>query len=117
MLADPQSVTVNAVAISLPRTSQGATVNTYTSADGKTVMTTKQNITSARFRREVRLSQTKIAADPISAVNKESGFSVYLVVDEPRSGVFSDAEIGYVIDALKTWLSSANYNKVLGGEF
>ncbi len=117
MLADPQSVTVNAVAISLPRTNQGPTANSYTSADGKTVMTTKQNQTSARFRREVRLAQTKIAADPISAVNKESGFSVYLVVDEPRSGVFSDTEIGYVIDALKAWLTSTNYNKVLGGEY
>ena len=117
MLADPQSVTINAVAVSLPRTSQGPTVNTYTSADGKTVMTTKQNVTSARFRREVRLAQTKIAADPISAINKESGFSVYLVIDEPRSGVFTDAEIGYVIDALKAWSTSTNYNKVLGGEF
>lgn len=117
MLADPQSVTINAVAVSLPRTQQGPTVNTYTSADAKTVMTTKQNITSARFRREVRLAQTKIAADPISAVNKESGVSVYFVVDEPRTGVFSDIEIGYLIDALKTWLSSANYNKVLGGEY
>ncbi|DAD51618.1 coat protein [ssRNA phage Gerhypos.4_63] len=117
MLADPQSVTINAVATSLARTVQGPTANGYTSADGKTVMTTKQNITAARFRREVRLAQTKIAADPISAINKESGFSVYLVVDEPRSGVFTDLEIGYVIDALKTWLSSANYNKVLGGEY
>lgn len=117
MLADPQSVTINAVATSLPRTQQGPTANVYTSADGKTVMTTKQNVTSARFRREVRLAQTKIAADPISAVNKESGFSAYLVIDEPRSGVFTDLEIGYVIDALKAWLTAANYNKVLGGEF
>lgn len=117
MLTDPQSVTINTVATPLPRTSQGTSQNLYTSADGKTVMTTKQNITNARFRREVRLAQTKIAADPISAINKESGVSVYFVVDEPRSGVFSDAEIGYLIDALKTWLSSANYNKVLGGEF
>lgn len=117
MLADPQSVTINAVATSLPRTSQGASTNVYTSVDGKTIMTTKQNSTSARFRREVRLSQSKIAADPISAINKESGFSAYLVVDEPRSGVFTDLEIGYVIDALKAWLTSANYNKVLGGEF
>jgi len=117
VLADPQSVTINAVATSLPRTNQGATQNVYTSADGKTLMTTKQNITSARFRREVRLAQNKIAADPISAVNKESGVSVYFVIDEPRSGVFSDGEIGYLIDALKTWLSSANYNKVLGGEY
>jgi len=116
MLADPQSVTVNAVAIPLPRTSNGPTVNVYTSADGNTSMNTKQNITAARFRREVRLSQKKIAADPISAVNTEKGVSVYLVIDEPKTG-FSDTEIGYLIDALKAWLTSTNYNKVLGGEF
>lgn len=117
MLADPQSVTINAVATSLPRTQLGPTQNVYTSADGNTSMTTKQNITAKRFRREVRLSQSKIAADPISAVNASVGSSVYLVVDEPRNGVFSDAELGYLIDALKLWLTSANYNKVLGGEY
>lgn len=116
MLADPQSVTVNAVAIPLPRTSNGASQNIYTSSDGNTVMTTKQNITASRFRREVRLSQTKIAVDPISALNVSKGYSVYLVIDEPRAG-FSDAELGYGIDALKVWLTSTNYNKVLGGEF
>jgi hypothetical protein len=117
MLADPQSVTINAVATSLARTQQGPNENKYTSADGKTVMTTKQNTTAKRFRREVRLSQEKIAADPISAVNAVVGSSIYFVVDEPRNGVFSDIEIGYLIDALKTWLSSTNYNKVLVGEF
>ena len=116
MLADPQSVTVNAVAISLPRTQQGTTQNTYTSADGNTSMVTRQTNTAARFRREVRISQQKVAADPISALNKQIGLSVYLVIDEPRYG-FSDAEIGYVIDALKTWSSSTNYGKVLAGEF
>jgi len=117
MLTDPQSVTINAVAIPLARTKQGANENGYTSADGKTVMSTKQNSTAKRFRREVRLSQSKIAADPISAQTAEAGFSVYLVVDEPRSGVFTDTEIGYVIDALKAWLTSANYTKILVGEF
>ncbi len=117
MLADPQTVTVNAVAKVLARTEQGPTQNIYTAPDGLTTMTTKQNKTAKRFRREVRVSQSKIAADPISAVNSEAGFSVYLVVDEPRSGVFSDVEIGYVIEGFKTWLSSANYNKVLVGEF
>lgn len=116
MLADPQSVTINAVATSLPRTQAGPTQNVYTSADGNTIMTTKQNTTSSRFRREVRLSQQKIAADPISAVNKQIGVSVYMVIDEPLAG-FSDTEIGYLIDALKTWASSANYLKVLGGEY
>ena len=117
MLADPQSVTINAVATSLPRTSIGPTQNVYTSADGITSMTTKQNTTASRFRREVRLSQHKVAADPITGLNKDLGVSVYLVIDEPKSGAYSDAEIGYLVDALKTWLSSANYNKVLGGEY
>lgn len=116
MLADPQSVTINAVATSLPKTQSGATQNTYTSVDGNTSMVTKQNTTATRFRREVRLSQQKVAADPISAVNKQIGVSVYLVIDEPRYG-FSDTEIGYLIDALKAWSTSTNYNKVLGGEF
>jgi hypothetical protein len=116
VLADPQSVTINSVATSLPKTSGGQTVNVYTSADGNTSMTTKQNVTASRFRREVRLSQKKIAADPISALNVEKGVSVYLVIDEPRAG-FSDTEIGYLIDALKAWATSTNYNKVLGGEF
>jgi len=116
MLTDPQSVTVNAVAISLPRTQAGATTNTYTSADGNTTMVTRQTASAQRFRREVRLSQQKVAADPISALNKQIGLSVYLVIDEPKYG-FSDAEIGYVIDALKAWSSSTNYNKVLAGEF
>lgn len=116
MLADPQSVTVNAVAIPLPKTNSGPTSNVFTSADGNTFMTTKQNITASRYRREVRLSQKKIAADPISGLNRELGVSTYLVIDEPRAG-FTDTEIGYLIDALKAWLTSTNYNKVLGGEY
>jgi hypothetical protein len=116
MLADPQSVTINAVATSLPRVSMSSTENKYSSADGLTTMTTRQNTTSQRFRREVRLSQQKVAADPISALNKQVGVSVYLVIDEPRYG-FDDTEIGYLIDALKAWATSTNYNKVLAGEF
>jgi len=117
MLADPQSVTINSVATSLPRTQSGPSQNVYTSVDGLTSMTTKQNTTASRFRREVRLSQKKISADPISAITAERGVSVYLVIDEPKNNIFTDTEIGYLIDALKTWSSSTNYNKVLGGEF
>jgi hypothetical protein len=117
VLTDPQSVTINAVATSLAKTSAGPNQNVYTSADGKVTMTTKQNTTAKRFRREVRLSQIKVAADPISAIVSEAGTSVYLVIDEPRSGVFTDTEIGYLVDALKAWLTSANYQKVLVGEF
>jgi hypothetical protein len=115
MLADPQSVTINGAATSLPQTVAGPQQNVYTSADGNIAFTVRQTSSASRFRREVRLSQLKIAADPISGLNKQLGTSVYLVIDEPRSG-FTDQEIGYLIDALKGWLTSANYNKILGGE-
>lgn len=116
MLADPQSVTINAVATSLARTNMAPTQNIYMSADGLTTLTTKQNKTASRFRREYRLSQTKVAADPISAVNKQVGFSVYLVIDEPTFG-FSDTEIGYVIAALKAAVDATLWGKLLQGEF
>lgn len=115
MLADPQIVTINGAATSLPQTQAGPQQNVYTSSDGNTAMTVRQTSSDKRFRREVRLSQQKIAADPISGLNRQLGTSVYLVIDEPRSG-FTDVEIGYLIDALKGWLTPANYNKVLGGE-
>jgi len=117
VLADPQSVTINSVAKSLALTNDSPTQRIYTFADGTLSLVTKQNSTSTRFRREVRVAQTKIAADPISAVNAQVGASVYLVIDEPRNGVFSDTELAYLIDGLKGWLTNANYNKILGGEF
>jgi len=115
MLADPQSVTINAVAVQLPRTNLNGTNTVYTAADGNTTFSVKQSVTASRFRREVRLATQKIAADPISAVNKQIGASVYLVIDEPKYG-YTDAELGFLIDALKAWFTSVNYNKILGGE-
>lgn len=117
MLADPQSVTINAVATPLPKVQAGPTTNVFLAADGLTKMTTKQNSTATRFRREVRLSQEKITSDPVASVNKIVGASVYLVIDEPKVNYFTDVEIGYLVEALKGWLTSANYNKILGGEF
>ncbi len=116
MLADPQTVTVNSVAIACARTSMGATQNVYTSADGLTTVTTKQNKSATRFRREYRISQQKIAADPISALNKSVGCSVYLVIDEPVFG-FSDTEIGYLHSALEAVVDPTLLGKILGGEF
>lgn len=116
MFPDPQSVTINAVAVSLPRTLNTAGLGEYTSADGNTKLTVKQNTSATRFRREARITVKKIAADPISAANKEISASVYLVIDEPRWG-FSDVELDYYKDALLAWAVDAQTNKLLGGEY
>lgn len=115
--ADPQSVTINAVATSLPRigTSAPGRLGTFRSADGNIVVDIKQDSTTNRLRHEVRLTQKKIAADPISSVNKEISTSVYMVVDEPRVG-FTDAELGFLTASLIAWFTPANRDKLLGGE-
>ena len=117
MYADPQALTVNAVAKSLPRV--GSTTPTkvgeFQTADGEFNFRISQYATANRFRREVRFTQKKIAADPISAVNKEVSSSVVITVDEPRWG-FSDVELGYLTSALIAWFTAGNRDKLLGGE-
>lgn len=117
MFADPQSVTVNAVAKSLARqgTSSPETLGRFVTADGEFEYTVRQNKTANRFRREIRLTQKKVSADPISAINKEISTSVMVVVDEPRWG-FSDTEIGYLTAAIITAFDSTARDKLLAGE-
>lgn len=117
MYADPQSVTINAVATSLPRigSSTPDKVGTFQNAGGDVNFKVSQYATANRFRREVRLTQKKTAADPISATNKEVSASVVITVDEPKWG-FSDTELGYLTSALVAWFTAGNRDKLLGGE-
>lgn len=117
MFADPQSVTINAVAVAMPRqgTAQPERIGTFANADGTVAFDVRQNKTANRFRREVRLTQKKVAADPITTLNKEISTSVMIVVDEPRWG-FTDTEISYLTAALVAWFTNANRDKLLGGE-
>jgi hypothetical protein len=117
MYVDPQALTVNAVAKSLPRvgSSSPTKVGTFSTADGEFDFRISQNGTANRARREARFTQRKVAADPISAINKEVSASVVIVVDEPKFG-FTDTELGYLTSALIAWFTAGNRDKLLGGE-
>lgn len=115
MFADPQSVTINSVAQSMPRVSVGVNEATYRTADETHQMRISHQATKGRKRRMVRLDKTVIAADPLTAENSSQKLGVYLVVDEPTFG-FTDADIDYVIDGFIAWFTTGNIAKVLGGE-
>jgi len=120
MFADPQTVTVNGVAIPLPRTptTNSGRIGEFSSNDGNTVLAVRQDKTSNRFRREFRLTSRKVTADPISAVNKEVSASIIIAIDEPRFG-FSDTELAYLYTGLTALIaasSNAKLNQLLGGE-
>lgn len=116
MFSDPQSVTINAVPVSLPRISVGDGKATYKSADGTVEMRISHVLTNKnRNRHMVRLNKTVIAADPLTAENSSCEAGVYIVIDEPQFG-FDDTNLDYQVDALIAWLTSGNIAKVLGGE-
>lgn len=116
MFADPQTLSVNSTNTAFAKTKVGQSESTFTNAAETHAFTLKQNQTKGRFRREVRISQQKVAADPISAVNQAVGASVYLVIDEPKFG-FSNAELEQLWATLVAFGTSANLNKLLNGEF
>lgn len=115
---DPQSITINAVANSLPRVSVGQNQSTYKSADGSVQLVITHTY-GKRVRRTVRLDHSKIAADPLQpGTNRPYSMSSYLVIDTPATG-YTSAEIKQIVDGLTAYLTAstgANVTKVLGGE-
>lgn len=116
--ADPQSVTINAVAQSLPRTSTLGNAGVFTKDDGNVKLSVSHSY-GKRTRRTIRLDFQKIAADPlISAQNIRYSMSTYIVVDVPVTG-FTIAEQKQIVDALTAYLtasSGARVTQLLGGE-
>jgi hypothetical protein len=118
MLADPQTVTINAVAQTLASIARGVNTSTYQKDDGNVKLGISHQY-GKRTRRTARLDFSKIAADPlISAQNIKYSMSAYLVIDTPITG-FTVAEAKQIVDALTAYLtasSGAVVTKILGGE-
>jgi hypothetical protein len=114
--ADPTTVTVNSVAQSLARVGSNlGTRGSFSTSDKVYSFAVTQNQTTARFRREIRLTKKAIAADPISAVNKEVTASIIIAVDTPKWG-FTDAEYKQMIDGLMAYFVTARQTQLLTGE-
>jgi hypothetical protein len=116
MYTEPQVVTVNGVAKSLPRTAQGDGTGTFSSsALGYTLKLLHSY--GKRNRITFRLDYKKVAADPfVSGVNREFSMSAFLIVDTPTTG-FTTTEIEQVTQGLVDWLDTpGNLTKAIGGE-
>lgn len=116
-LAD-QTVTINSVAIALPRTGSSLNSGKFSSADGLVSETVSHDI-GKRTRHLLRIDHNKVAADPFQAsINAKYSMSAYIVVDVPPVG-YTVAEQKQVVDgfiAQITASSGALITKVLGNE-
>jgi hypothetical protein len=116
MFADPQSITVSAVAKSLPCIARNETTSQYWEAVGQYKLTIGHQFRAERSRFTVRVDDTKTAADPLaSANNRIYSQSAYIVIDKPNVG-YTAAEAQALATALAAWATPANLLKVLGGE-
>lgn len=116
MYTEPQTVTVNAVASTLPRVSFGDRSGVFQTSDGAIALKIAHDLRS-RSRRTVRIDFAKTAADPLlDGVSRQYTMSAYVVVDHPKVG-FSNTEVVNNLKALKDWLAaSTNIDKMVGGE-
>jgi hypothetical protein len=116
--SDPQTVTINAVAQTLPRTSSGLDAGAFTKDDGNVKLSVSHQY-GKRIRRTIRLEHSKIAPDPlISSTNIKHSMTAYLVVDVPVTG-YSVVEAKQIVDGLTAYLtatSGARATQLLGGE-
>lgn len=117
--SDPQSVTIGASTISLPRVASGVSAGSFTASDGNTVLSISNSLGKTRDRRTIRIDVKKVAADPfVPAVNVKLGASVILLVDAPKMG-FTPTELKDMVHALGVFLSASSDAatvKLLGGE-
>jgi hypothetical protein len=118
-LADPQSVTINAVAQSLPRVSSSENAGAFRKDDGAYKLTVSHAYQGTRVRHLIRLDQAKTAADIYQpSVNTISKMSTHMVVDVPLVG-FTIVQQKYDVDGFLAALSASSgalITKLLGGE-
>jgi len=116
MFADPQSVTVNAVAQSMPCVSRERTQSIYQKADGSYTLTLTHQVSKAKERHIAKLDHRKLTTDPYTPANNvDVASKSYMVFDAPVTG-FSDTELRNDALGLIGWLSSGNIDKLLGLE-
>jgi hypothetical protein len=120
LYTDPQTITINAVAQTLPRTSTGPASGVFTKDDGNVSLTiSHQKTGKGRKRSTVRVDYRELTADPITVGHSVMyDMATYVVVDR-GDGEFTNAKVKQVVDALTAYLtasSGANVTKLLGGE-
>lgn len=106
MLADPQNITLSQGAKSAPRHLTGSARGRFASGDGKVQIEVETSTTGRRARTIVRVVDTKVAADPLTAVNTLEYNSVTITLNRPL-GVFSEAEQLAALKGVINWLTAS----------
>jgi hypothetical protein len=116
--ADPQTVTINAVAETLNRISSEKNQSEYLTSDSEFKLTVAHAY-GKRVRRTIRIDRSRLQTDVLNpVVMSPYSMSCYLVVDHPILG-FTTTEQQQLVDGFVDYLdasSGARIFELLGGE-
>jgi hypothetical protein len=116
MFSDPQSVTVNSVAQSMPRVSQKDRSSVYMKGDQSYTLTISHlPAAKGHIRSLVRLDQRAVVTNPLDSTNDYDTMSFYVVLDRPIYG-FTQAQAEQLVAGFQAWLTSGNVDKLWGQE-
>jgi len=119
--ADPQSLTINGSAYSLPRIGAGVDSGSFLSGDSLVGLSIRhRRLSGGRLLHQAQASQQILAAAPLDpTVNVLNKMTATLSVNVPGPGYITPAVQKYLVDAFTTWLtasSGAKVTQLLGGE-
>jgi hypothetical protein len=119
MITDPQVITVNAVAQSMPRILSEGSHSTYQKSDLTYGLDVRHRAVSRDKKKRVvslvTFSQRKIVADPLTSVNDYESISWSVQLDRPEVG-FSSTECDQMWAGLKAWYDTTMVGKIFGRE-
>jgi hypothetical protein len=114
--ADPQSITVNAVAQSMPRISTTGLRSVYQKSDETYKLTISHDVNTQRVRSVYRIDNKAVVSDPLSSINDFETLSMYLVLERPPFG-FSETQVSQLWAGFKDAINAAGIiTKIYGRE-
>jgi hypothetical protein len=116
LFTDPQSVTVNAVAQSMPRVETNGKKSVYSKSDETFKLTLSHTPSKDRIRSMARLDQRAIVTNPLDSTQSDyDTLSFYVVIDRPLYG-FTMTQTEQLITGFKAWLDTTAVDKLFGQE-
>lgn len=113
--ADPQSLTIGATEVSLPRVGSSIGAGAFRSSDQKYQMDIRHQ-SGVQERHNVKLSFADVVGNPlVPSQNLVVGTNVNLTITHPKNGLTASV-ITDIAEALAVWASEENLTKLVGGE-
>lgn len=119
MFSDPQSITVNAVAKSMPRIQQDGQSSLYQMSDQTFSLALRHTAIKKSGKNRIKslasFTQRAVVPDPLTSVNDFETVTISLQIDRPEAG-FTATQIDQMVAGFKTWLDTTNVGKLYGRE-